>query len=201
MSTVYLAGQTKDGRRCWFNGTYRDEVVNFKPVQIPQFDDEHGKEVSLEFAQAARKRWLSDFGIIVSIAIEKYGQPIPTDDQQSLTERPADHPVLFVPLVGGGVDGLGYHVRFSPERKEWHVRADSIESMLAQHRDRETLWAKTPEDVVNKILAQWSLKIAVPIEDPQAAVRAAEQRKQQALEAQRRKSNGALVRPGDRAGI
>jgi hypothetical protein len=200
MSSVFIIAETKDGRRCWFSGTYKDEIRNFKPIQIPQFDDETGKEVSLEFAVAARKRWKEDFGITVSIAIEKYGQPIPTDDQQPLSERPADHPSRFVPLVGGGVDGLGYFVRFSPERREWYCRADMIESMLTQHRDRETLWARTPEEVVTKILDQWTLKIAVPVEDPQAAVRAEEQRKQQTLEAQRRKSGGALIRPGDLAG-
>jgi hypothetical protein len=198
MSSVYLIGEKRDGHRCWFAGTYRDTTVNFKPVQIPQFDDETGKQVSLEFAVAAQKRWREDFGITVSVALEKYGQPIATDYQQSPTERSADHPVRFVPLVGGGVDGLGYFVRFSPERREWYCRADMIDSMVAQHRDRETLWAQTPEEVANKILAQWTITIAVPIEDPQAALRAEQQKKQQALEAQRRKSNGALVRPGDR---
>jgi hypothetical protein len=200
MSSVFIIAETKDGRRCWFSGSYRNETRNFQPVEYPLFDDEVGKQVSLEFGLAAQKRWREDFGISVSIVLEKYGQPVATDDQQPLTERPADHPVRFVPLVGGGVDGLGYFVRFSPERREWYCRADMIESMLTQHKDKETLWAKTPEDVVNKILDQWGLKIAVPIEDPQAAVRAEEQRKQAVLEAQKRRSNGALVRPGDRAG-
>jgi len=100
-------------------------------------------------------------------------------------------------LTGGGVDGKGYFIHFSPERKKWYCRAIDIPSMIAEHRDRETLWADKPEDVANKIIELWSINVAVPFEDPQAAVRAEQARLQEQIERKRSQSPRS-IRPGDR---
>jgi len=110
----------------------------------------------------------------------------------AVTARPVEHQARFVPLTGGGVDGKGYHVRFSPERKQFYCRAIDIPSMVAEHRDRETLWADTPESVVTKILELWSIKIAIPFDDPEAI---AEKERQQVI---KNKNYIPGLRPADR---
>src|SRR5882762_1520884 len=198
MSLVYLVSTSKDGRRCWFVNTDARLNKYKQPVQFPLFDDENSKQVDLAFALDARERWRKDFGINVQITLEKYGPPF--DEKGSaplLTERPVDHPSKFVPLTGGGLDGRGYFIHYSPERQKWYCRCVDIESMRAEHRDRETLWADKPEDVANKILELWGDKIAVPVDDPEAIARK-EQERQQAQEAQRRNQTPRNIRPGDR---
>jgi len=198
VSLVYLVSTSKDGRRCWFVGTFSTRLNKYQqPIQAPQFDDENSKQVDLAFALEARDRWKKELGISVQITLEKYGQPIDEKDSAPLpTERFAEHASQFVPLTGGGVDGKGYFVRYSPERHKWYCRAIDISSMVAEHRDRETLWADSPEAVANKILELWSIKIAVPFEDPQAVVRA-EQARQQA-QAEQQKTFIPGLRPGCR---
>jgi hypothetical protein len=168
------------------------------PTIKPVFDDDLQQSqvwTNAEFAVQARDDWRSR-GYKVSLfdregngrLFENRGQ------QESLTERPVQHSVRFVPLTGGGLDGLGYHVRFSPERRQWYCRSIDIPSMLEEHRDKETLWGDRPEEVVNKILEQWSLKIAVPFEDPEAVARAERERHQAAQQKQFMPG----LRPGDR---
>jgi len=170
-----------------------------QPIQFPLFDDESSKQVTLEFALDARERWRKDFGINVQITLEKYGPPFDEKDSAPLlTERLADHPSQFVPLTGGGVDGKGYFIHFSPERKKWYCRAIDIPSMVAEHRDRETLWADKPEDVANKIIELWGTTIAVPVVDPEAVERERFAR-QQAQAAQQRNDRTPGMRPGDRS--
>ena len=199
MSLTYLVSTSKDGRRCWFVNT--DTRLNRfqQPVQFPLFDDENSKQVSLEFALDARDRWRREFGINAEIVVEKYGRPIDQKDSASLPiERPVEHRSQFVPLTGGGVDGKGYFIHFSPERKKWYCRAIDIPSMIAEHRDRETLWADSPEAVANKVLELWGINVAVPFEDPQAAVRAEQARLQEQAE-RKRSQTPRNIRPGDRS--
>jgi len=198
MSLVYLVSTSKEGRRCWFVNTDARLNKYQQPIQVPQFDDENSKQISLEFALDARERWRKDFGINVQITLEKYGLPFDEKDSAPLlTERPVDHPSQFVPLTGGGVGGRGYFIHFSPERKKWYCRAIDIPSMVAEHRDRETLWADKPEDVANKILELWGIKIAIPFDDPEAIARK-DQERQQAQVAQQRNNRTPGIRPGDR---
>ena len=198
MSTVYLVGLQSNGTRAWFVGTETRLLGPYKtPVQWPLFDNEASKLVSLEFANDALPRW-KDLGFRCFIAAEKYGPPIGgSDSAPALTERPVDHRSQFASLSGGGVDGKGYFIHFSPERKKWYCRAIDIPSMVAEHRDRETLWADKPEDVANKILELWGINIAVPFDDPNAIARA-EAERQQAQAAQQRNNRTPGMRPGDR---
>jgi len=170
------------------------------PTVKPVFDDDIERSqvwTNAEFATQAREHWRGR-GYQVVLRDRKVDGPLLEGRNQSnsLTERPAEHQARFVPLTGGGVDGLGYFVRFSPERRQWYCRAIDIPSMLAEHKDKETLWGDSPEEVVNKILEQWSLKIAVPFEDPQAVARA-EQERQRATQ-ETKNHNYARCRPGDR---
>ena len=198
MSLVYIVGTTASGARAWFVGTETRLLGPYKtPVQWPLFDNEASKIVSLEFANDALTRW-QDLGFRCFIAAEKYGPPIGgSDSAPALTERPVDHRSQFVPLSGGAVDGKGYFIHFSPERKKWYCRAIDIPSMVAEHRDRETLWADKPEDVANKILELWGVKIAIPVEDPEAIEREQFARQQEQT-AQKRNQTPRNIRPGDR---
>ncbi len=198
MSLVYVVATTPMGSRAWFVGTDTRLLGPHKtPVQWPIFDDEASKLVSLDFANDALPRW-RDLGFRCFIAAEKHGPSISgTDSESALTERLAEHPAQFVALTGGGVDGKGYFVRFSPERKQFYCRAIDIPSMVAEHRDRETLWADKPEDVVNKIIELWGINVAVPFEDPQAVVRAEQARLQEQAE-RKRSQTPRNIRPGDR---
>jgi hypothetical protein len=168
------------------------------PTLRPIFDDDIERSqvwTSSEFAVQARDHWRSK-GYTVTLRDREGNGPLFENGSSlpSSTERPVQHEVRFVPLVGGGVDGLGYHIRFSPERRQWYCRAIDVPSMLAEHRDKETIWASTPQDVANKLIERWTITIAVPFADPEATARAAHER-QQAAE-QRNYFPG--LRPGDR---
>jgi hypothetical protein len=167
------------------------------PVLKPIFDDDIQQSqvfTNAEFAIQARDHWRGR-GYTVALKDREGNGPLfeGRDHTDSLTQRTVQHPIRFVPLTGGGVDGKGYHVRFSPERKQWYCRSIDIPSMT-EHRDKETLWGDSPEEVVNKILEQWSLKIAVPFEDPEAVARAERERHQAAQQKQFMPG----LRPGDR---
>jgi hypothetical protein len=194
VSLVYIVGIQPNGQRVWFSGLDNRLDQYKRPMQVPIWDDESGRQVDLAFAIDARDRWRGQ-GLNIQIVLEKYGPPIDEKDSaQLLIERPVEHPSQFVPLTGGGVDGRGYFIHFSPERKKWYCRAIDIPSMVAEHRDRETLWADMPEEVANKILELWGINIAVPVEDPEATARAEAQRQQAA----KKKSFAPGIRPGDR---
>jgi hypothetical protein len=167
------------------------------PTLKPVFDDDIEQSqvwTNAEFAIQARDHWRGR-GFTVVLKDREGNGPLfeGGDHTDSLTQRPVQHPIRFVPLTGGGVDGKGYHVRFSPERKQWYCRSIDIPSMT-EHRDKETLWGDIPEEVVNKILEQWSLKIAVPFEDPEAVARTERERHQAAQQKQFMPG----LRPGDR---
>src|SRR6266853_813550 len=153
MSLVYIVGIQPNGQRVWFSGLDSRLDQYNRPTQVPLWDNESGvRQVELAFAIDARERWRSQ-GLNIQITLEKYGPPIDEKGLSSTpTERLADHPSQFVPLTGGGVDGRGYFIHFSPERKKWYCRAVDIPSMVAEHKDRETLWADSPQDVANKII-------------------------------------------------
>ena len=198
MSLVFIVGTTPTGVRAWFVGTDTRLLGPHKtPVQWPLFDNEASKLVSLEFANDALPCW-KDLGFRCFIAAEKYGPPISgSDSEPALIERPTDHPSQFVPLTGGGVDGKGYFIHFSPERKKWYCRAVDVPSMIAEHRDRETLWADSPQDAANKIIELWTIKIAVPFDDPEAIER--EQFAHQQEQAAQKRNHTPNIRPGDRS--
>jgi len=197
VSLVYIVGLQPNGQRVWFSGLKEGLDQYKRPTQAPIWDDESGRTVELAFALDAREKWRSQ-GLNVQIVLEKYGPPI--DEKGSPyapTERLAELPVQFVALTGGGVDGKGYFVRFSPERNQFYCRAIDVPSMIAEHRDRETLWADKPEDVANKILELWGINVAVPSDDPDAIARK-EQERQQERAAQQRNNRTPGMRPGDR---
>ncbi len=197
MSLVYIVGLQPNGQRVWFSGLKEGLDQYKRPTQAPIWDDESGRTVELAFALDAREKWRSQ-GLNVQIVLEKYGPPIDEKGSPSApTERLAEHPVQFVALTGGGVDGKGYFVRFSPERNQFYCRAIDVPSMIAEHRDRETLWADKPEDVANKILELWGINVAVPSDDPDAIARK-EQERQQERAAQQRNNRTPGMRPGDR---
>jgi hypothetical protein len=196
MAQVYIVGiDARTGARCWFIGMseYLDQYN--RPCQKPLFDDTEAKPVDTAFAQDAIARWGNN---TLRITLEKYGPPIDGNYVEATNaNRYVDRPKQFVPLTGGGLDGKGYFIHYSPERRKYYCRAIDVPSMIAEHRDRETLWADKPEDVVNKILELCGTTIAVPVEDPEAIARAAAQRQQEQEEIQRRKVPGN-IRPGDR---
>jgi len=172
-----------------------DGTRGMSPTIKPVFDDDIQQSqvwTNAEFAVQARDHWRGR-GYTVVLKDQEGNGPLfeGRDHTDSLTERPVQHSVRFVQLTGGGVDGKGFHVRFSPERRQWYCRAIDIPSMLAEHRDTETLWADSPEAVVQRILDLWGLKIAIPFDDPEATARAQHERQQ----AQQRKCPG--IRPGD----
>jgi hypothetical protein len=196
MSSVYLVGETRDGRRCWFSGTYKDEIRNFKPLQIPQFDDVTGKEVSLEFALEARKRWREDFGAVVHVALEKYG-PFISDDgsQNSGDDNRTPQFVLFT-------NGLGLTVTpgTRPDGRCWYVRASDIPSFKdhQRHTAIESIGGATPEKAAQRAVDSWGLEIL--FRDPDQDARDEAERQRVANGAKKRHLNGARIRPGDRAG-
>jgi hypothetical protein len=170
------------------------------PVVQPVFDDELKFSqvwTNPEFAVQAREFWRSK-GYAVVIRDRQGNGPLfeGRQSEEMLTERPVDHPVRFVALTGGGVDGKGFITRYSPERRMWYCRCIDVPSLQAEHRDLETLWADTPENVVTKLLEVWGIKMAIPFEDPEAVARA-EQERQQA-EQQKFNAKYAGLRPGDR---
>src|SRR5882762_7675262 len=100
MSLVYLVSTSKDGRRCWFVNTDTRLNKYQQPIQVPQFDDENSKQVTLEFALDARDRWRKDFGINVQIVLEKYGPSIDEDRGTATPEQDLRRPE-FVPFTNG----------------------------------------------------------------------------------------------------
>jgi hypothetical protein len=173
-----------------------DGTRGISPTIKLVFDDDIQQSqvwTNAEFAVQARDHWRRQGHTVVLKDREGNGPLFEGRDQiDSLVERSVQHSSRFVALTGGGVDGLGYFVRFSPERKQWYCRADMIPSMLAEHKDKETLWSETAESVVQKILDVWGIKIAQPFDDPEAV---AKQRRQQS---ERQKQFKPGIRPGDR---
>ena len=185
---VYLhrAAEVSDGTR------------GVAPTLKPVFDDDIQQSqvwTNSEFAVQARDHWRRQGHTVVLKDREGNGPLFEgRNHTDSLTERPVQHPVRFVQLQGGGVDGRGYHIRFSPERRQWYCRSIDIPSMLAEHKDKETLWADSPEAVAQKILDVWGLKIAQPFDDPEAVAR--QERERQHAEQKRFYRPG--LRPGNR---
>jgi len=187
---VFLSGtrEVGDGRRGILprlEPTFDDEIQ-----RAQRFSPEQGVAFREFWRSQAKDCWLEDRegnGPLFERNDSPAGPPI---------EPTAPHASRFVPLTGGGVDGLGYEVRYNPLRG-WYCRADMIPSMREASADRETLWGDSPETVAQKILDMWTLAVAVPFQDPQAAQRAEEARQQAAKQASQL-SPGIRVRPGGR---
>lgn len=196
-SSVYLFGELKDGRRCWWNGIYRDATANFKPVSIPCFDDADATLVSFEFAIEARKRWRQDFGIVVHVALEKYGPTVSDDASQNSGED--TRTPQFVPFT----NGLGLFVTpgTRPDGRCWYLRSGDVPSFRdhQRHTAIESISGATPQEAAQRAVDSWGVEIL--FRDPNQDARDEEERKKAALEANRRQLNGVLVRPGDRVGI
>src|ERR1051326_4339320 len=102
---AYLILTLKDGRRAW----YRDTDTRLDKwgaiQQVPLFDDEKGKEVSVAFAIDASRAWRSycllAFGSDLQIVHEKYGQPFEVGDSQPGTPAPDVRQKQFVPFTNG----------------------------------------------------------------------------------------------------
>jgi hypothetical protein len=123
MSLVYIAGISKDGKRCWFTGT--DTRLNQlqQLIQVPLFDDEKSKPVSLEFALEARDRWRKDFGINCHIAIERDGAFIDEDRGAPALEQDFRR-AQFVSFTNGL--GLIATPGNTPAGPCWFIKASDI---------------------------------------------------------------------------
>jgi hypothetical protein len=187
------------GKKVYFHrlSEVSDGRRGMPPQTAPVFNDEIQFTTWLtpEIAVQQRDHWRRQ-GYTVVIKDREDNGPLfeGRDRTGSLTERTVHHSSRFVALTGGGADGLGYFVRFSPERRQWYCRSIDIPSMLAEHKDKETLWADSPEAVAQKILDVWGLKIAQPFDDPEAVARQ-ERERQQAVQ---QKTFMPGIRPGDR---
>ena len=168
------------------------------PTTKPVFDDDIQQSqfwTNVEFAVQARDYWRGqDYSVFLKDQAGNGPMFEGRNHTNSPIERPVQHESRFVPLVGGGVDGRGYFVRFSPERKQFYCRADMVPSMLAEHKDKESLWGDSPEAVAQKILDVWGMKIAQPFDDPEAVARQERERQQAAQQ----KTFVPGIRPGDR---
>jgi hypothetical protein len=158
MSLVYLVGISKTGRRCWFTGT--DTRLNRlqQPIQIPLFDDEQSKPVSLEFALEARDRWRRDFGIDGHIAIERDGAFIDEDRGAPALEHDLRRP-QFVPFT----NGLGLLVTPGrrPEGPCWFVRASDVPAFAdgGRHTAIESATGTTPIEAAQRAVDSWGQEI------------------------------------------
>lgn len=193
MSLVYLVSETHDGRRCWFSGSFDTRTNKFQqPVNVPLFDDETGRQVSLEFAIEARKRWREDFGITVRICLEKYGQPIGDDGSQNSGED--NRTPQFVPFTNGL--GLTATPGTRPDGRCWFVRAVDIPAFAegTRHTAIESINGATPVEAAQRAVDCWGQQIL--FRDPNQDSRDEEARKKAAVEENKRRLNGARIRPG-----
>jgi hypothetical protein len=176
MSLVYIAGISKDGKRCWFAGTVTRLNRLQQPIQVPLFDDEKSKQVDLAFALDARDRWRKDFGINVQITLEKYGPPIDEDRGAPALEQDFRR-AQFVRFS----NGLGLLVTPGrrPEGPCWFVRAADIPSFAdgGRHAVIESVAGTTPIEAAQRAVDSWGQQIL--FFDPATIVEAERQATQQ----------------------
>jgi len=194
VSFAYLVSTSKDGRRCWFVGTDARLNQYQQPIQVPQFDDENSKPVSLEFALDAKVRWKREFGIDCHIAIEKYGEFIEDDHGPQAPEQDLRQP-QFVPFT----NGLGLQVTpgRTPRGDAWFVRAAGIPAFAqdGRHTVIESVSGATPIEAAQRAIDSWGQEIL--FRDPAQDERD-EKARNQVQEAQRRNQTPQNIRPGDR---
>lgn len=186
----YIIYLMPSGQRAWFVGT-DSRVVNNSPVQYPRFDDEKSKEVSLEFAQDAKRRWLQDFGISVRIAAERYGRFI--DEGDGACEQDS-RVAKFVPI--NGLLGLIVMPGTVPSGKVWFARAIDVPAFKTnnQYQTIESVQGETAEAAAKSAAERWGT--GVLFADPQAAVLAARQARERAEQEKNRQF--VNLRPADR---
>src|SRR6266404_5551542 len=104
---------------------------NSVPRTVPELDDDISQAIAFSPELAVTSRDLfRNQGFNVWIEDGAGNRLFDREQTESaVTERFVDHQFRFIPLVGGGVDGLGYHVRFSPERRQFYCRAIDIPSL------------------------------------------------------------------------
>jgi hypothetical protein len=192
---AYLVITLKDGRRGWFVGT-DTRLSEFKePVQVPQFDDEKGKEVPVAFAIDAIRAWrsycLSAFGSDLKVAHEKFGEPLDIGAQSSapFIDVRQKHFVKFT-------NGLGLYVTpgRDPLGEAWFVRAVDVPSFVkdGRHTTIESVSGRNPHEAAQRAVDLWSQTIL--FRDP-ADIAQEEQERHRAAQ-QRTFMPG--IRPGDR---
>src|SRR5882724_8676095 len=175
MSHVYLVGTLKDGRRAWFVGTATWLNQIQQPVQVPLFDDEKSKPVSLEFALEARDRWQRDFGIDCHIAIERDRVFIDEGRGNAAPEQDLRRP-QFVKFS----NGLGIIVTpgNTPNGQTWFVKASDIPvfKIDGRHTAIESVSGDTQIEAAQKAVDTYGQQILFV--DPEAI---AEKERQQVI--------------------
>jgi hypothetical protein len=194
MSLVYLVSTSKDGRRCWFVNTDTRLNKYQQPIQVPQFDDENSKPVTLEFALDAKARWKREFGIDCYIAVEKFGQFIEDDHGPQAPDQDLRQP-QFVPFT----NGLGLIVTpgNTPKGQAWFVKASDIPAFKidGRHTAIESVSGGTPVEAAQRAVDSWGQEIL--FRDPAQDERD-EKARQQAQVVQQRNQTRRNIRPGDR---
>lgn len=195
MSLVYLVYQMPNGR-AWYTGEEL-RVIENSPVYFPRFDDERGKQVSLEFALEARKRWREDPRIRIEthIALEKYGQFIDEDREAPSTGRD-DRDRVFVPFTNTNGLGLIASPGRTPDGPCWYIRAADIPAFQkdGRHTAVESVSGPTPQAAAQAAFDRFGPQIL--FEDPDAKVRAAQQARERAEQEKNR--HFVNLRPADR---
>jgi hypothetical protein len=193
---AYLILTLKDGRRAW----YRDTDTRFDKwgavQQVPLFDDEKGKEVSVAFAIDARRAWRSycrsTFDSDLQIVHEKYGQPFEVGESSSGTPAPDVRQKHFVKFT----NGLGLIVTpgNTPQGPCWFVKAEDIPAFLPDksYTAIESVVGETPQEAASRAVDSWGQKIL--FRDPEEIVREEQERKQSAQQT----TFVPGLRPGDR---
>jgi hypothetical protein len=131
------------------------------------------------------------------------------DNHQSTPQIEAqlepEHRTCFVAVTGAGVPhGHGYIVRYNPQQLDrggWYITANSVPSLVEsrRHEAMATLWGSSPEDVVNKAIQMWTVKVAVPFANPlNPVLNAYHNQKLNKHEASSNTNSSARLRPGCR---
>jgi hypothetical protein len=158
VSLVYLVSTSKDGRRCWFVNTDTRLNKYQQPIQVPQFDDENSKPVSLEFALDAREKWRREFGIECHIAIERYGPFIEDGRGPQAPEQDLRQP-QFVPFT----NDLGLQVTPAARPTGWCWAVRSVDIPFFQQDKKytsiETIFGDTPEAAAQRAVDLYGQEI------------------------------------------
>jgi len=194
---AYLILTLKDGRRAWYRDTDTRLDKWGAVQQVPLFDDEKGKEVSIAFAIDARRAWRSycrsAFGSDTQVVHEKYGQPFEVGESPSGTPAPDVRQKHFVTFT----NGLGLYVTpgRDPQGEAWFVRACDVPLLVkdGRHTAIESASGRTPQEAAQRAVDTHGSHIL--FENPEVVAERERQQQQAAQQIHTRRLAG--VRPGD----
>ena len=193
MSLVYIVGIQPNGQRVWFSGLDNKLDQYNRPIQVPLWENESGRQVDLAFALDARERWRSQ-GLNVQIVLEKYGMPI--DEAHGAPPEQDLRQPQFVPFT----NGLGLIVTpgNTPKGQTWFVKASEIPAFKidGRHTAIESVSGATPIEAAQRAVDSWGQEIL--FRDPAQDERD-EKARQQAQVVQQRNQTPRNIRPGDRS--